>query len=122
MTSISMESNMLGASRNLIGQVRASHTSIETRTYKAKETDYKHMVLLDSLCMSSLVDALIDASYLFGYRERKLKTPPSAKRMDAAREAYAFISGTGLENMIKFYDIAIDAENLRSKFMELWHQ
>ena len=72
--------------------------------------------------MSSLVDALIDASYLFGYRERKLKTPPSEKRMEAAREAYAFISGTSLDNMIKYYDIALDADSLRSKFMALWQQ
>lgn len=72
--------------------------------------------------MSSLVDALIDASYLFGYRERKIKTPPSKERMEKAAEAYAFISGTGLDKMIRYYDINLDPETLRSQFMNLWVQ
>ena len=75
---------------------------------------------MDSLCLSSLVDSLIDAAHLFGYRERKSKIPVSDKRMEVAREAYAFICGTGLENMIKFYDFNLDADDLRSKFMDLW--
>jgi len=80
------------------------------------------MVFMDSLCTSSLVDAIIDASYLFGYRERKLKNPPSAKRMNDAREAYAFIQGTGLDNMIRYYELDLDADTLRSRFMDLWKQ
>jgi len=75
---------------------------------------------MDSLCLSALVDSLIDAAHLFGYRERRTKYPVSEKRMVVARESYAFICGTGLDKMIKFYDMDFDPDELRSKFMDLW--
>ena len=77
---------------------------------------------MDSLCLSSLVDTLIDAAYLFGYRERKIKTPISDAKLATAKDAYAFISGTGLEMMIKYFDIDLNADNLRGRFSELWAQ
>lgn len=72
--------------------------------------------------MSSIVDVLVDASYLFGYRERKSKYPVRPEKWEAAHEAYAFISGTGLDMVIKFYDMALDADRLRSAFMDMWRK
>lgn len=77
---------------------------------------------MDTLCLSSLVDTIIDASYLFGYRERYTKNPVSNERMSMAYEAYAFISGTGLDKVIQFYGLDLDAERLRTNFESLWRR
>lgn len=75
---------------------------------------------MDTLCLSALVDTLIDAALMFGYRERKRSTPISEKRMCEAREAYAFVSGTGLDQMIRYYQMELDPDELRTRFMNLW--
>jgi len=77
---------------------------------------------MDTICLSSVVDAIIDAAYLFGYRERKRSTPVSEERMSMAHEAYAFISGTGLNKVIEYYDLGLDADRLRTSFESLWRR
>src|SRR3990167_402416 len=116
--------NTLSRARDLIGGIRSTvqRTCIGTPTYNIYQTNQKNLVYMDSLCLSTLVDALIDAAHLFGYRERQTGKPVSPKRMLAAYEAYTFISGTGLEMVIKCYNMALNADNLRSKFEDLWRQ
>ena len=77
---------------------------------------------MDTLCLSTIADAIIDASYLFGYRERRLKTPVSNARLSIAKEAYAFISGTGLDRVIEYYALDLDADKLRTSFESMWRQ
>lgn len=110
----------ISSAKNSIGLVRESIISTETRTLKVYQTNYKSLVYMDSLCMTTIVDALVDASYLFGYRKRKTGKPMSDERKEEAREAYAFISGTGLDAVIEFYGMDLDADKLRGMFLELW--
>ena len=80
------------------------------------------MVFMDTICLSSIADALIDAAYLFGYRQRRSSHPLSESKLAAAKEAYAFVSGTGLDMVIRYYQMELDPDELRSKFMNIWKQ
>lgn len=70
--------------------------------------------------MSSIVEALLDASYLFGFRRRRSEEPLSDKKEKKVQEAYAFISGTGLNLALEYFQISLDADELRSSFMQIW--
>lgn len=71
--------------------------------------------------MSSLVNSILDAAYIFGYRKKKHSEGHiNPKMQENSREAFAFVSGTGLETMIEYYQIDYNAEEIREKFYQLF--
>ena len=123
MTSLVIESNSLSRARDLISGVKLqSEVYTSTQGYKVYRANKDSLIYMDTLCLSSLMNLLVDASYLFGHRQRRSRKPVSDAKMGEAREAYAFVSGTGLDNMIKYYNINMDPDVLRSKFEAIWKQ
>ena len=74
-----------------------------------------------TLALSSLVNSILDAAYIFGYRKKKQSEGHiNPEMVENSKEAFAFISGTGLNMMIEYYQIDYNAEELREKFYHLF--
>lgn len=77
---------------------------------------------MDTLSLSVLTDVIMNAGYVFGFRERKNHCVVSESRMKIAHEAFTFMQGTGLEKMLEYYQIDYSADSIRSAFTELWRK
>lgn len=74
---------------------------------------------METLLVGIIVDTFLEASYMFGYRQKANAVGhTNPKLMDNAKEAFAFISGTGLDIMIKEYGIDLNPEELRFQFYQ----
>lgn len=123
MTSQNTAYGSLSAARDLLGGIKhPSSASTEAQNYRVYKSDYKSLVFMDTLCTAMIVDALVNAAHLFGYKKIKKDIPLKGAHLYRAREAYAFISGTGLDKVIEYYQIDLNADELRSRFMSIWRQ
>ena len=115
---INQESASLTLARDWIGSLH-SNTSGKIQDYKVVQTDYRNIVFFTTLALSALGHTILDAAYIFGHRNKansEGKTNP--KLQEISREAYAFISGTGLDLMIEYYQLDYDAEEIRFQFYQ----
>ena len=105
----------------MIGNLHVSHGSGKIHNFKVVEVDYRNIVFATTLALSALVNSMQDAAYLFGFRKKKTSEGFINKKLyESSKEAYAFLSGTGLEMMIEYYQIDYDAEELREKFGQIF--
>ena len=74
-------------------------------------------MFLTTMALSALANTMLDAAYLFGYRKKAHSNGHTNPVLQArAKEAYAFISGTGLDIMIEYYKLDYNAEEIRTQF------
>ena len=74
-----------------------------------------HLMALNTIGMTVLVDALLEASCYFtgsGLNGRQL----GERRMQECKESLAFVQGTGLDIIVDTYQIAYDTDHLRKSF------
>ena len=116
---IDQESNTLTHVRDYIGSLHHSNTSGRIQDYKVANVDYRNIIFFTTLALSALSEVILDASYIMGHRQKansEGKTNP--KLQESSRDAYAFISGTGLELMIEYYQLDYNAEEIRFQFYQ----
>ena len=112
---------MLSLAREAIGSVRPYQISTEIHSYKVVKVDQKMLAFADTMALSCLANILIDASYYLGHRMKKTKNVGiDHNRTTSCKEAYAFMSGTGLDVLIDYYEMDLDPETLREKFCALF--
>lgn len=75
------------------------------------------MVVFTTLGLCALAATFKEASMLYVWTNGYL----GEKNLKTAKEALAFIQGTGLEIMIKVYDMGFDADSLRNTFFRTFH-
>ena len=72
---------------------------------------------METLFLSVLADTLIEASYMFGYRQKgRGEGFVNTKLMSASQEAFDFVAGTGLNIMIREYKMGYDPDRIRELF------
>ena len=116
------ESDTLTQARSLIGNLHQSGTSGRTLDCNIAQVDYKNILFFTTLAVSSLVNSLLEAAYILGHRRKKNaegKTNPRLQK--ASRQAFAFISGTGLDLMIERCQLDYDPDEIRSQFYILFN-
>lgn len=72
-------------------------------------------MVLESLCFT-----IREASYMF-VRTNRTMTGDHMRNLKYSRQAFVFISGTGLDVMLDSYGIMYDADNIREAFYERFH-
>lgn len=75
------------------------------------------MLIFTTLGLASLAETFKEASMLYVWTNGYL----GDKNKKVACEALAFIQGTGLEIMIRTYDLGYDADTLRHTFFRTFH-
>ena len=86
-------------------------------TLATAQVDYRNIVFMTTMALSSLVDTFMAASYLFGNRhDANAGGYTHRQRMNAGKIAMAFISGTGLDLMIEYYRLDYNADEIRTQF------
>lgn len=81
------------------------------------EAQLQHLVFINTLGMTSLVQTIMEASYLFiGPTHVWATSAQTGITRKIAKESFAFIQGTGLEMMLQHYCIDLDADLLRNGF------
>ena len=76
-------------------------------------------MFFSTLALSTLVNTILDAAYVLGYRSKKNAEGKINPKLEAkSRQAYAFVSGTGLDLMIKYYQLDYDPEEIREQFFK----
>jgi len=95
----------------------SASTSTKTQESNAKyvEANARGYYFYDTLALSLITNTFVEASYMFTHTGGSL--PKRHKQyLEASKQAYAFISGTGLEIMIQAYNMDYDADMLRDMF------
>jgi len=73
------------------------------------------------MALSSLVDTFVSASYIFGNRhDANAEGLTHKERMEVGKNALAFISGTGLNVMIEYYQLDYNADKIRKQFFGIF--
>ncbi len=70
-----------------------------------------YVLMLNTIGMSVIIDALKSASYLFADTGKYTEAT-----MDESKKSMAFIQGTGLDIALNYYYIQLDPDQLRSDF------
>ena len=90
-------------------------------TLATAQVDYRNVVFMTTMALSSLVDTFVQASYVFGNRhDANAGGYTHKERMSLGKSALAFISGTGLEIMIEYYRLDYNADEIRSQFFGIF--
>ena len=85
------------------------------------DNDYRNIVFMTTMALSSLVDTFVQASYIFGNRHDSNAGGYTHKeRMKIGQVALAFISGTGLNIMIEYYKLDYNADEIRNQFFGIF--
>ena len=108
----------LSHARQLIsGLARESETSTVTREFRFYAVPPDQVLQYDTLILQVVENTLRDASIQFV----KTNGHIGKNELKRSNEAFAFISGTGLEMMVQFYHLDLDPEFLRYKFYSRFH-
>ena len=90
-------------------------------TLATAQVDYRNVVFMTTMALSSLVDTFVAASYLFGnYHDANAGGYTHKQRMRIGKLALAFISGTGLNLMIDYYQLNYNADEIRNQFFGIF--
>lgn len=82
--------------------------------------ELQQLIFINTLGMTSLVQALTEASYMFaGSNHTWCTRAQTGITQKAARQSFLFIQGTGLEMMLEQYCIDLNPEELRNGFYSL---
>ena len=108
----------LSHARSLInGLARESETSTVTRQVRFYAVPSNQVSQYDTLILQVVEQTLRDASIQFV----KTNGHIGKNELKRSNEAFAFISGTGLEMMVQFYHLDLDPGYLRYKFYSRFH-
>ena len=107
----------LSVARHLIGQVHQSQTSTETHEFRFYQVPPNQVLAYDTLVLQMVGNLFEDAAIQFVRTDQHIGARSALK----SRQAFAFISGTGLDLMIRFYHLDLDANLLRSVFYRKFH-
>ena len=99
----------------MIGNLHQSNASIETQEFKTVEVSAQEALFYTTLALRILTTTLREASYMFVHTCGRM-TREKEKKIEESREAFIFISGTGLDILIEEYGISYNAEELREEF------
>lgn len=108
------------AARTLIGLQRQSKTFGETLDYTMIGASPKNPYQFELIKMSVVEQVLIEASYLFTVTMQNL-TREAKQKINIGKQAYAFLTGTGLDILFEEYNIALNAEVIRDQFNQRFH-
>ena len=112
------ELSMLGLARNLIrGNQHQSITSGVIQEFRYYAVPPNQVLAYDTLILQTVVNLFEDAAIQFVKTDQHI----GVRSVKKSREAFAFISGTGLDLMIRFYHLDLDANLLRSVFYRKFH-
>jgi hypothetical protein len=113
-------SNTLTHARELIGSVHPLRTYTRIQTYEVKlvQTDYRNLLMMTTLGMQVIKQALQDAAYYVTHTSGTF----NRKAMTASYEAYMFVQGTGLEMVIQKFAIDLNAEVLKEEFNKIFDE
>lgn len=108
---------LLTQARDLIGNLHQSSTCGRTQEFKVyTQTPYK-LQAMSLIAKSVLESTLKEASYFFTLSAPKWRPD----LVQASSQALVFMSGTGFEQMIEFYQLAYDADSIRTEFYAKFH-
>ena len=117
--SLGQESNSLTRARELIGSQPKLNGFIKTQTTsKFAQVDHNNLLFVATAALTMIYFSLLEASYMFTGTCRR--TNHEFRSSVRAREAYAFIQGTGLDIAIKKFNLDYDAETLRDEFNKIF--
>lgn len=117
---IQQESGTLTQLRESIGRLHRSATSIVIQELQLVEVDGRGLFSYTQIAKSILQNALVEAAYMFVHTDGRLSRE-KLTALEASKQAFAFISGTGLEIMLEGYGLDYDADKIRTNFYEKFH-
>lgn len=114
------ESNSLTQLRDAIGKLHRSETSTVTQELRLVEANGRGFFSYTQIAKSILQNALVEAAYMFVHTDGRLSRE-KLTALEASKQAFVFISGTGLEIMLEEYGLDYDAEKIRENFYQKFH-
>lgn len=103
----------------MIGCLHQSDTSGSTHALRLTRHTPRGLVAYDSLLLTILWNTLKEASYVFtatNINENYKHSSKFRKKIEYSRQAFALVSGTGLDIMFEKYQINYDPEEVRYAF------
>lgn len=73
---------------------------------------------MTTMALSIICHTFIEASYMYTGTSGRAQNPYTSSKI--AREAFAFIQGTGLEVTIQRFDLDLNADELREGFYAIF--
>ena len=108
----------LSHARHLIsGLQHQSQTSTETHEFRYYAVPQNQVLAYDTLILQTVANLFQEAAIQFIKTDQHI----GVKSAKSSEQAFAFIGGTGLEMMIRFYNLDLDASLLRSAFYRKFH-
>ena len=111
------ESSSLTQLRNVIGRIHQSATSTVIQDFPVIEANARGFYQYTRLATTILRHTFFEASYAFVHTDGK-PTKEHLAKIGTSKEAFAFISGTGLEIMLEEYGLDYNADALREFFYQ----
>lgn len=98
-------------------------TTGEHLHYALNSAQLQRLLFINTIGVSIISEALIQAAYLFGSKRQALwrHNKPGLVKQEQYQEAYLFIQGTGLDIVIENYGLDYNAESLREGFNQIFH-
>lgn len=118
--SIEQGSGTLTQLRELIGSLHQSATCTITHEFQLVEANGRGFFSYAQIAKGVLANALVEAAYMFVHTNGKL-TRDKLALLENSRQAFVFISGTGLEILLEEYGLGYDADQIRTTFYEKFH-
>ena len=118
--SIDIEYGSLTKARDLIGSALQSEGSGKTLDWQVVQANHKKFAFCDTLVLAVLVDTFRSAAYWLQYQRENYLPERRKGEIESFRQAYALVSGTGLEKMITMLQINYDANLLRTHFYQIF--
>lgn len=104
----------------MIGNLHQSETCGKTQEYKFIQVSADNVCQYGEIAISVLKHTLLDASYMFVNTNGKLNKE-KRNNLKISREAFAFLSGSGLDIMLKSYDLDYNPDEIRYRFYTRFH-
>lgn len=118
MTLQNTESNTLTVARNWIGRLHQLDTSTRTQeSFSVLSASPNGTWSYGQIALSILKNTLFEASYMFTHTNG-CKSVTAMTSLQVSKQAYAFLSGTGLDIMLDEYQLDYSAESIRNAFYE----
>lgn len=116
MTSQGSTFGSLIAAKNLIGRSQGSGISTPIQ-HSAVTVDKNNVLIFTTLGLGAITSAFEEAAMIYTHTSGYF----GPKKRAVARQALAFIQGTGLEIAIKTYGLLYDADEMRANFYRIFH-
>ena len=110
-------SNSLEELRRHISSLQASTTCTSIQHSRLAKVDHRNELIMTTIGLACIMNAFQEASMLYTYTNGYF----GEKKTKLARQALAFIQGTGLEVTLISYGLDYNANQLRSTFFRVFH-